>query len=89
MELRDPSEDGRRGNNEDDGEEVEDDEVDETDMVEGDGAELDTNGDEIDGDMAGEELDREVEEYNRREKPVKGKRMEVNYHRKREQEMVE
>ena len=89
VELREPSEAGRRGYNEDDGEEVEDEEVDETEMAEGDGAELDFTGDEIDEDMAGEESDGEDEEYNRREKPVKDKRREVNYRRKREQEMVE
>ena len=88
VELREPSEAGRRGNNEDDGEGVED-EVDETQMVEGDGAELDFTGDRIDEDMAGKEWDGEDKEYNRREKPVKDKRREVNYRRKREQEMVE
>ena len=38
--------------------------------------------------MAGEESDGE-DEYNRREKPVKDKHTEVNYRRKREQEMGE
>ncbi|PUU81574.1 kinase-like domain-containing protein [Tuber borchii] len=56
VELREPSEAGRRGYNEDDGEEVEDEEADETEMAEGDGAELDFTGDEIDEDMAGEEV---------------------------------
>ena len=48
VELREPSEAGRRGYNEDDGEEVGDEEVDEKEMVEGDGAEHDLTRDEID-----------------------------------------
>ena len=89
MELRNSLEAGRRGYNEDDGEEVEDEEVDETEMVEGDGAELDLTGDEIDEDMAGKESDGEDEEYKTRGKLVKDEHREVNYDRKRELEMVE
>ena len=50
---------------------MENEEADETEMVEGDGAELDFTGDGIDEDMAGEESDGENKEYNMREKPVK------------------
>ncbi|RPA95045.1 kinase-like protein [Choiromyces venosus 120613-1] len=89
VELKDPSVTGRGDRNEEDGEGVEDEEADGTEMAEGDGAELDMTGDEIDEDMTGEESEAEDEEYDRREKPAKDKRREVNHRRKYEQAMVE
>ncbi|KAG0136055.1 kinase-like domain-containing protein [Tuber indicum] len=89
VELKEPSGARRGDHNEEYGEGAEDEEVDETEMAEGYGAELDMTGDEIDEDMTGEESDGEDEEYDRRERPARDKRKEANYRRKREQEMVE